>query len=271
MFPGSPEAARGFCVYKERMFDLGIERLEKTMGYKFKNPQLLKTALTHKSYAHQYGVESYERLEFLGDAILGLIIAQELYLDKKFSEGMSTRIRASLVCEDTLAELSRGLHINDYALLGTSAESCGERDRKSILADMFEAHIAALFIETGFDRTREYVLGVYGDRIKKTVTEGDFVDTDYKSRLQEKLQSKFGNVTYQVLDEQGPVHDCTFTVAAVINGHQIGRGVSNSKKKAQQSAAREALKKISLIEAHEKSLGEKPSIHSILTDLFELD
>ncbi|MGN1097423.1 MAG: ribonuclease III [Clostridia bacterium] len=246
-----------------------LEKLENKMGHKFENPNLLRTALTHKSYAHQFGVESYERLEFLGDAIVGLIIAQELYLDKKFPEGMSTRIRAALVCEDTLAELSREIHINDYARLGTSAEIGGERDRKSILADMFEAHVAALYLEVGLDKTREYVLRVYGNRIQNVITEGHFVDTDYKSRLQEKIQSKYGNVTYEVLNEDGPVHDCIFTVAATINGHQIGTGVSNSKKKAQQHAAMEALAKIKAIEERRKRQGLASDPHSILTELFE--
>lgn len=249
------------------MKERDINQLEKHMGYSFRNPQLLRTALTHKSYAHQFGVESYERLEFLGDAILGLIIAQELYLDKKFPEGMSTRIRAALVCEDTLAELSFQIGIDEFALLGTGAENCGERHRKSILADMFEAHIAALYLEIGLERTREYVLGVYGDRIKNIITEGRFVDNDYKSRLQERLQSKGGNVIYEVVDEQGPVHDCTFTIAAAINGCRIGTGVSNSKKKAQQLAAKEALNRIEIIEKQQRENGINPDHNSILAEL----
>lgn len=243
--------------------------LEKRMGYSFRDPQLLRTALTHKSYAHQFGVESYERLEFLGDAILGLIIAQELYLDKKFPEGMSTRIRAALVCEDTLAELSFQIGIDEFAFLGTGAENCGERHRKSILADMFEAHVAALYLEAGLERTRTYVLGVYGDRIKNIITDGNFIDNDYKSRLQERLQSKGGNVTYKVIDAQGPVHDCTFTVAAVINDCHIGIGVSNSKKKAQQLAAKEALKRIDAIENRLREEGIKPDHDIILEELCE--
>ena len=245
--------------------DIGL--LEKRMGYSFKNPQLLRTALTHRSYSHQFNVESYERLEFLGDAILGLIIAQELYLDRKFPEGMSTRIRAALVCEDTLAELSVQIGIDEFALLGTGAESCGERHRKSILADMFEAHVAALYLEAGLERTRSYVLGVYGDRVKNIIADGHFIDTDYKSRLQERLQSKGGNVTYEVVDEVGPVHDCTFTMAAVINGCRIGTGVSNSKKKAQQFAAREALDRIAAIEERQLEKGITPNHETILAEL----
>lgn len=246
-----------------------LDELEKTMGYTFKDRHLLKTALTHKSYAHQYGVESYERLEFLGDAILGLIIAQELYLDEKFPEGMSTRIRAALVCEDTLAELSREIKINLYARLGTSAECSGERNRKSILADMFEAHIAALYLEAGFEKTREYVLKSYGGRIKDVITNGHFVDMDYKSRLQEKLQSKYGNVIYEVLSVNGPVHNCEFTVAAVINDKKIGVGVSNSKKQAQQNAARQALDKIKVIEDALAAEKISPEPQKILEELFK--
>ncbi len=246
-----------------------LSGLEKRMGYKFKNPELLRTALTHKSYANQFGVESYERLEFLGDAIVGFIIAQELYLDKKFPEGMSTRIRAALVCEDTLAQLSHELGINEYARLGTSAELTGERNRKSIMADMFEAHVAAVYLETGMEQTRAYVLSVYGNRIKDVIKEGHFIDKDYKSRLQERLQSKFSNVTYEVIDEKGPIHDCTFTVAAVIGNKKIGFGISKSKKKAQQDAAKEALSKIDEIERrrHEENL--PCDLPSILSELLE--
>lgn len=250
------------------MHKQAIGELEDLMKYKFKNPELLRTALTHKSYAHQYGAESYERLEFLGDAILGFIIAQELYIDEKFPEGMSTRIRAALVCEDTLAELSRELHINKYARLGTSAECGGERNRKSILADMFEAHVAALYLDAGLEETRKYVLRVYGNRINSVITNGNFIDNDYKSRLQEKLQSKYGNVVYEVVSLNGPVHNCEFTMAAVINGRRIGTGVSNSKKHAQQYAAREALEKIKLIEEKLESEGKAADSQSILEELF---
>lgn len=246
-----------------------FDELEMRMGHKFKNPALLRTALTHRSYAHQYNVESYERLEFLGDAILGFIIAQELYLNKNFPEGISTRIRAALVCEDTLAELSRELNINRYARLGTSAESGGERERKSILADMFEAHVAALYLDAGLETTRRYVLGVYGDRLDKAV-EGKLVDSDYKSRLQEKLQSKLGNVVYEVVSENGPIHNCEFTVAAVINGHRLGTGVSNSKKQAQQSAAHEALNKVEALEKSFAERGEKLDTQTLLEELFKL-
>ncbi len=244
-----------------------IERLERRMGYTFRDHQLLRTALTHTSYAHQFGVESYERLEFLGDAILGFIIAQELYLDKKFPEGMSTRIRAALVCEDTLAELSAQIGIDEFALIGTGAENCGERHRKSIMADMFEAHVAAMYLDAGLEQTRGYVLKVYGDRIKNMITEGHFIDHDYKSRLQEKIQGKDRNVTYEVINEVGPVHDCVFTVAAAIEGKYIGTGVSNSKKKAQQLAARAAMEKIKRIEEELYDRGENPDSENILREL----
>ncbi len=244
-----------------------FERLEKRMGYTFRNRQLLRTALTHTSYAHQFGVESYERLEFLGDAILGFIIAQELYLDKKFPEGMSTRIRAALVCEDTLAELSAQIGIDEFALLGTGAENCGERHRKSILADMFEAHVAAMYLDAGLEPTRSYVLKVYGERIKDMITEGHFIDHDYKSRLQEKIQGKDRKLTYETISEVGPVHDCIFTVAAAIDGAYIGTGVSNSKKKAQQLAARAAMEKIGHIEDELKGRGEASDPTSILHEL----
>lgn len=244
-----------------------IELLEKQMGHSFRDRELLRTALTHSSYAHQFRVESYERLEFLGDAILGFIIAQELYLDKKFPEGMSTRIRAALVCEDTLAELSFRIGIDRFALLGTGAENCGERRRKSILADMFEAHVAALYLDAGMDAARDYVLRVYGDRIKNVITEGHFVDTDYKSRLQEMFQSKVRNVSYIVVNEEGPVHDCIFTVDAVIDGAPVGEGISNSKKKAQQLAAKNAMEKIAAIKKRREEQGLAVDNGSLLREL----
>ena len=249
------------------MKERDISFLERRMGFSFADSELLRTALTHSSYAHQYGVESYERLEFLGDAILGFIIAQELYLDKKFPEGVPTRIRAALVCEDTLAQLAVEIGIDEFARLGTGAESCGERRRKSILADMFEAHLAALYLEAGLERAREYVLKVYGDRIKNILTDGNFVDKDYKSRLQEKLQSKGGNVTYEVVDENGPVHDCIFTVDAVINGFRLGEGVSKSKKKAQQLAAKAALQKVEAVEKALADAGKTVSHKSVMEAL----
>ncbi len=244
-----------------------LNDLENRMGHRFKNRGLLLTALTHSSYAHQHGVESYERLEFLGDAILGMIIAQELYKNRRFPEGICTKVRAALVCEDALAELSRELGINVYARLGDSAESAGERDRKSILADMFEAHIAALYLEAGLEETQRYVLGVYGDRIDKVISSKVFLDNDCKSRLQEKLQSKGGNVVYDVISEEGPVHDCLFTVAAVINGFCLGTGSAHSKKQAQQNAAQAALERIKAVEDSLSAEGRRADAHTILEEL----
>lgn len=244
-----------------------LSDLERKMGHTFKDRGLLMTALTHTSYAHQHGVESYERLEFLGDAILGMIIAQELYLNRRFPEGICTKVRAALVCEDTLAELSREIGINVYARLGTSAESAGERSRKSILADMFEAHVAALYLEAGLEATQKYVLGVYGDRIDKVISSRVFLDNDCKSRLQEKLQTKGGNVVYEVISAEGPVHNCLFTVAAVINGLRLATGSAYSKKQAQQNAAQAALERIKAVEDTLAAEGRHADAYTILEEL----
>lgn len=220
---------------------MNINKFQKNIGYFFKKPELLQTAFTHTSYANEKGTSSYERLEFLGDAIVDFLVAEYLFANyKDLDEGMMSRLRASLVCEGALAELSLELNINECMLLGNGAENAGERNRPSILADMFEAHIAAMYLDAGLDNTRDYLLSVYKDKIDKAAKAGKIID--YKTMLQEKLQEKGPcNISYEIISSEGPVHHCLFNIRVVADGKELGRGSAYSKKQAQQAAAEEAL------------------------------
>lgn len=223
---------------------MDINQFQKKIGYFFKNPQLLQTAFTHGTYAVEHAVESYERLEFLGDAIVDFLIGEYLYKNHShLNEGMMTRLRASLVCEEALSSLALKIGIDEYMLLGNGAEQEGARKRPSILADMFEAHIAAMYLDAGIDNTRCYLYSVYADEIDKSVQSGRYID--YKTQLQEKLQQRGPcEIKYIVVSSVGPVHDCIFEVQVCANGKVLGTGSSNSKKKAQIAAAKDALDKM---------------------------
>jgi len=222
-----------------------INKFQKNIGYFFKNPQLLQTAFTHTSYANENNVASYERLEFLGDAIVDFLVGE--YLFSKFcelDEGMMSRLRALLVCEGALSALALELKIDECMLLGNGAEQSGERKRPSILADMFEAHIAAMYLDAGLDNTRDYLLSVYADKIDNAVKNGKIID--YKTRLQEKLQENGPcNIVYNLVSSEGPVHHCLFNMQVVADGKILGSGSAYSKKQAQQAAAEDALNKLS--------------------------
>ncbi|MBQ6937586.1 MAG: ribonuclease III [Clostridia bacterium] len=224
---------------------MDINKFQKNIGYFFKNPQLLQTAFTHTSYANENNVASYERLEFLGDAIVDFLVGE--YLFSKFcelDEGMMSRLRALLVCEGALSALALELKIDECMLLGNGAEQSGERKRPSILADMFEAHIAAMYLDAGLDNTRDYLLSVYADKIDNAVKNGKIID--YKTRLQEKLQENGPcNILYNLVSSEGPVHHCLFNMQVVADGKILGSGSAYSKKQAQQAAAEDALNKLS--------------------------
>lgn len=223
---------------------MDINQFQKRIGYFFKNPQLLLTAFTHTSYANEHNIQSYERLEFLGDAIVDFLVGE--YLFNKFSdldEGMMSRIRASLVCEKALSELAKELKIDECMLLGNGAENSGERTRPSILSDMFEAHIAAMYLDAGIDNTRDYLCSVYGKKIDEAAKSGQVID--YKTKLQEKLQQNGPcSIIYELVSADGPVHHCLFEMQVTANGKVLGSGSAYSKKEAQQRAAEDALNKI---------------------------
>lgn len=219
-----------------------MQGLEKNMGYTFKNPSLLKESLSHSSYANEVkkGTQSNERLEFLGDAVLSIIVSE--YLFKNYShlpEGELTKLRASLVCEKNLAEYSRSLEVGKFLFLGKGEEMNGGRERSSILADAFEAILAALYLDSNMQTATEYVLNFVKNQLENT-KEVNF--KDYKTILQEIIQqNREEKIQYILKNEYGPDHDKYFVVEVHLNSNVIGKGEGRSKKEAEQQAAKEAL------------------------------
>ena len=222
------------------------ERFEKKIGYEFRDKSLLKTALTHSSYVkeHGRGVRSNERLEFLGDAFFDAIIGEKLFKifpDKE--EGFLSRTRATLVCEKSLSEEAKKLNVGEYLLLGRGEEHSGGRYRESILADAMEAIMGAVYLDGGFEAAKNMVIGLFSDVIEDT-RHGKYVMTDYKTVLQEELQSrKITDIKYVLLEENGPDHDKTFKVELMVNGKGETRGEGKSKKQAEQKAAKAMLER----------------------------
>lgn len=223
---------------------MDIRAFQSKIEYFFKNEMLLKTAFTHSSYANENHTESYERLEYLGDAIVDFLVGEYLFINyPDLDEGYMSRIRAALVCEKTLGELALNLEMDKYLMLGHGAEQAGDRRRISILSDVFEAHIAAMYLDRGFEETKKYLIKIYGELIDETVEDGKFLD--YKTKLQEKLQENgCCEIEYRIKSADGPIHHCCFDVEVLFDGKVIGEGTGYSKKEAQQSAACDALKKI---------------------------
>lgn len=221
-----------------------FENLEKALKYEFKDKNLLKLALTHSSYANEQRkkTEDNERLEFLGDAVLGLVIADYLhdyFLNSK--EGQLTKLRATIVSEEPLAEIARGIELGQYLYLGKGENNTGGRDRVSILADGMEALIGALYIEGGIELAKRVILNLFMPVMQKSFKGQGF--KDYKTSLQEILQqNSLGNILYEVVSERGPDHDKEFFVNVYHENKKIGFGKGKSKKEAEQDAARMALK-----------------------------
>ena len=224
---------------------MDITEFQKKTGYLFKNPELLQSAFTHTSYANEHNTKSYERLEFLGDAVVDMLVAEVLFLKyPDIDEGDMSRIRASLVCEKALASLAEKIGIGECMLLGNGAELSGYRKNTSILSDMFEALVAAIYLDAGFLNARDYVVSVYGDKIDEVVKKGNVVD--YKTQLQEKLQKNGPcEIVYEEVSAIGPVHHCLFEMQVVADGKVLGKASAYSKKEAQQAAAKLALEKLS--------------------------
>ena len=219
-----------------------MEAIEEKLGYSFKSRGLLMNALTHSSYANENrgrSCESNERLEFLGDSVLGLVVADALY--RRFPdlpEGRMTRLRARLVCEESLHRVAGELGLGEYMRLGRGEEHTGGRNRTSILADAVEALIAAMYLDGGMDVAHDFIARY----ILSTLDTGRAVDGDSKTELQELVQRKSGSVlSYELLGESGPDHDKTFTSQVSLNGRPIGSGSGRTKKEAEQAAARAAL------------------------------
>lgn len=220
-----------------------MNSLEKNLNYKFKNIRLLENALTHSSYANEVRSKAScnERLEFLGDSVLSIIVSEHIY--KKFPnmpEGELTRLRASLVCEKALCAFSRELDLGSYLLLGKGEDKGGGRERDSILADAFEAVLAAIYLDGGMDAARKHVMNFVLREIKHADDEDSF--KDYKTTLQEIIQrNPEESLTYKLIDEFGPDHDKQFVVEVLINSNVIGKGLGRTKKQAEQAAAKQAL------------------------------
>ena len=220
-----------------------MQKLEEKIGYSFKNKKLLETALTHSSYVnekHLDGCMSYERQEFLGDSVLGLVTAEFLFSHQPMlPEGRMTRLRAELVCEASLHKTALSLGLGQYMRLGKGESNTGGRERPSILADMVEALIAAIYLDSGMDEARKFVREkVLGD---VEISE-QRRSADYKTRLQELVQRKANqNIAYELISESGPDHNKLFEFEVRINGQPSGRGSGRTKKEAEQMAACKAL------------------------------
>lgn len=222
-----------------------LSELEKSIGYTFQNKRLLENALTHSSYANEKwknSLASNERLEFLGDSILGFVVAEYMYRQyPENPEGDLTRMRADMVCETSLAQVAAKLNLGAYLMLGHGEEQGGGRSRNSITADAVESVIAAAYLDGGFHAARRIIERL----ILSDVPRGRPRNFDYKTALQEIVQRKKNQaLLYQLLEESGPDHDKTFRVEVSLNGDVIGTGTGSSKKRAEQAAAEEAIERL---------------------------
>lgn len=218
-----------------------LSLLQEKIGYQFHNEGLLKQAVTHSSYANEQKIRkapNYERVEFLGDAVLELISSEYFYHQyPDVPEGKLTKMRASSVCEQALAITARQLELGSFLLLGKGEEATGGRERESIIADAVEAIIGAIYLDGGFDEAKKFI---HNFVLNDLATKQLFYDA--KSILQEEVQNrKLGVLSYELLKEEGPEHDKAFYVAALLNGEQIGTGVGHNKKAAEQKAAYQAM------------------------------
>ena len=227
-----------------------INEVEEHIGVKFNEEYLLKTALTHSSYANQHRDEEYnERFEFLGDSILQLCITEYLFLNyKNKSEGELTKIRSLIVCENSLYEIGKKLNLGYFIRISKGEELTGGRERVSIIADAVEALLAAIYLDKGLEFVKDYILGHFKDIINKAIN-NDIV-LDYKTKLQEEMQ-KSGEVTivYELLKYEGPPHRRKFYTSVIVEDKELGQGEGYSKKESEQNAAKEALKSLEVVNA----------------------
>ena len=215
------------------------EELEEKLHYHFKNRDLLITALTHSSYANEAKAPTKynERLEFLGDIVLSLVVANYLFRHSTRPEGELSRMRASLVSEEALFQFAKEIDLGAYLRLGRGEELGGGRERPSVVSDAFEAVIAALYLDGGMGAARSFILPF--------ITEGKTAEEDYKTKLQEVIQQNpEDKLSYAVTGESGPAHDKRFEVTVLLNGSAMAAGTGRSKKAAEQQAAKAALRKL---------------------------
>ncbi|MDO6354120.1 MULTISPECIES: ribonuclease III [unclassified Caloramator] len=224
-----------------------LEEFEKIIEVNFHDKDLLNKALTHSSYANENGLkynDHNERLEFLGDSVLSLIVSE--YIFKKYKdrqEGKLSRIRASVVCESSLAELARAIKLEKYLRIGKGEELTGGRNKDSLLADATEAVIAAIYLDQGYNKAKDFVLNKLKHKIQNVARGREYID--FKSRLQEYVQRNLlSTIKYEVANQWGPDHDKTFEIEVYLDNIKYGLGVGKSKKEAEQMAAKNALIKL---------------------------
>lgn len=223
---------------------MNFEKIEKEIGYEFKNKQLLETALTHTSYAYENKKQSNEKLEFLGDSILEFISSEYIYHNyPNLKEGEMTKVRASVVCEDSLQKIAKMHNFSDFLYLGKSERTSQKEVRPAIMADSIEAVIAAIFLDGGLEEAKKFILNNLAKPIENATK--NIGQKDYKTVLQEVLQ-KNGNVDieYVIIDEKGPDHEKVFTAEVKFNNKTLATGEGKSKKQAEMEAAQKALENI---------------------------
>ncbi len=213
------------------------ELLEK-LNIRYKNIDLYKQAFIHTSYAYEHNLKSYETLEFLGDAIVDLIISDYLYKSGKYTEGEMTKIRASYVCENALYEYSTDLNLSKYIKVGVGEKRADGTHKKAIMADVFEAFMGAVYLDLGYEKTKDVGLKIIVPYIEN---KDIMLFKDYKSTLQEAVQTDKKSLEYEVLEETGPAHNRTFKICVKVDGINLGEGIGSSKKEAEQNAAKKAL------------------------------
>lgn len=223
---------------------MNYEEIEKNIGYTFNNKILLKTALTHTSYANSHGIESNEKLEYLGDSILEFITSKYLYTHfTNLTEGEMTKVRATVVCEQSLYEVAIRLGFSDFLITGGGEKVNGKVKNKAILADSVEALIAAIYIDSNLENAEKFIITNLKDAMNTESKHAD--EKDHKTALQEKLQ-EHGNVKieYRIIAEKGPDHDKYFVTELLCDGKVLATGEGKSKKAAEMDAARVALEKM---------------------------
>jgi ribonuclease-3 len=232
-----------FAGVEEEAPDVDLNRVQDLVGYSFRRPQLLLLALTHRSYIRNGGDKqsSNERLEFLGDSVLGLVIAEKLFHDHFHkSEGDLTKLKAMLVNESTLAQIGQEISLNAYIRLSPEEHNSGGRERASIISDAFESVIGAVFLDGGFEAARDVVLRLIYTRKDSIIT--DRAQRNFKGELLELVQARGeGMPRYEIISEAGPDHEKVFDVAVTVSGRRLGEGAGLSKKEAEQKAAAQAL------------------------------
>lgn len=220
-----------------------LAELEQKLGYKFNNIRLLQQALCHKSFVNESSKEtkSYERLEFLGDSVLGVIVSRYIYENyTSFPEGDLTKLRAFVVCERTLSKIARGLDVGKHIMLSRGEVQSGGSDKDAILCDVFESIIAAIYLDSNMETAHEFVLNNLKQVIKEQADCGNDIN-DYKTALQELVQQNGGTVEYKIVSESGPDHAKQYEAEVYAFGKNIARGIGASKKKAHQDAAKNAI------------------------------